>query len=181
MVKKILILSTLTLAALGASAQEVAAVVSRVPIVQQVAVPRQVCENQPVVVEQPTSGAGGLIGAVAGGILGHQVGGGSGKTAATAVGVLAGAVVGDRVEAGNNRQAQMAPRCTTQNVYENRTVGYDVRYEYAGRQYQTRTVNDPGPSIRVQVVPLVDQPPPVAASMPAPLPPAPMPVYQQRY
>lgn len=175
---RILILSALSLAALSASAQEVAAVVASVPIFQQVAVPRQVCENQPVVAEQPTSGAGGLIGAVAGGILGHQVGGGSGKTAATAVGVLAGAVVGDKIEAGQNRQVQMAPRCVTQTIYENRAVGYNVTYEYAGRQYQTRMSYDPGPNIRVQVVPLVE----ATAAAPAPAP-APVPVMYpaQRY
>jgi len=166
--KKVFLLSAFCLAALSASAQEVAAVVASVPIVQQVAVPRQVCENQPVVVDQPTSGAGTVIGAIAGGILGHTVGGGSGKTAATAVGAVAGAVVGDRLEAGNNRQTQMAPRCVMQSVYENRTVGYNVTYEYAGRQYQTRMANDPGPSIRLQVMPVMESTPaaPPTAAMP---------------
>jgi uncharacterized protein YcfJ len=164
--KVVFLLSALSLATLSASAQEVAAVVSSVPVIQQVAVPRQVCESQPVAVDQPTSGVGGVIGAVAGGILGHTVGGGSGKTAATAVGVLGGAVVGDRIEAGNNRQVQTAPRCVMQTVYENHTVGYNVTYEFAGRQYQARMANDPGPSIRVQVVPLVETP----AAAPAPIP-----------
>jgi uncharacterized protein YcfJ len=168
---KIFVFSAVGLAALSASAQELAAVVSSAPVVQQVAVPRQVCENQPVVIDQPTSGAGGVIGAVAGGILGHTLGGGSGKAAATAAGVLAGAVVGDRVEAGNNRQVQMAPRCRTQTVYEDRTVGYNVTYEYAGRQYSTRMASDPGTSIPVQVVPLVE-----TAAVTA----APMPVYRAR-
>jgi len=166
--KIVFLLSTGCLAALSASAQEVAAVVASVPIVQQVALPRQVCDNQPVVVDQPTSGAGGLIGAVAGGLLGHTVGGGSGKTAATAVGAVAGAVVGNQVEAGNTRQVQMAPHCYTQTAYENRTVGYNVTYEYAGRHYQTRMPHDPGPSIRLQVVPLMESAP--AASPMASIP-----------
>jgi len=166
--KNVFLLSALSLAALSASAQEVAAVVASVPIVQQVPVPRQVCQDQPVVVDQPTSGVGGVIGAVAGGLLGHTVGGGTGKTAATAVGAVAGALVGNQVEAGNNRQVQMAPQCTTQTVYENRTVGFNVTYEYAGRQYQTLMAHDPGPSIRVQVVPMMESAPatPAIAGVP---------------
>ena len=161
--KQHLIFCALALAALSVSAQEVAAVVSSVPILQQVAVPQQVCQEQAVAAPQSTTGAGGLVGAVAGGILGHQVGRGNGRTAATAVGAVAGAVVGDRLEAGtNSHQVQMQQTCTTQTVYENRTVGYNVTYEYAGRQYQTRMNHDPGRHIRVQVVPLVDAPAPAA-------------------
>lgn len=44
------------------------------------------------------SGAGALTGGVAGAILGNQVGGGSGRTAATILGAGAGAYVGNEVE-----------------------------------------------------------------------------------
>ena len=40
---------------------------------------------------------GTLIGAVAGGILGNQVGGGSGKVAATAIGAFVGGIVGSEI------------------------------------------------------------------------------------
>lgn len=50
-----------------------------------------------------TSGAGAVLGAVVGGVLGNQVGGGSGRMAATAVGAIGGAVVGNAVE-GRNQQ-----------------------------------------------------------------------------
>ncbi|MCP5152237.1 MAG: glycine zipper 2TM domain-containing protein [Ectothiorhodospiraceae bacterium] len=40
---------------------------------------------------------GGLLGAAGGGLLGSQVGSGSGKLAATALGVLAGALIGSEV------------------------------------------------------------------------------------
>ncbi|HWP13730.1 MAG TPA: hypothetical protein VNN06_18050, partial [Ramlibacter sp.] len=46
--------------------------------------------------------------------------------------------------------------CTTQTYYENRTVGYNVLYEYAGRQYNVQMPNDPGPTIRLQVSPMTD-------------------------
>ncbi|TAM58262.1 MAG: glycine zipper 2TM domain-containing protein [Rhodanobacter sp.] len=62
---------------------------------------RVVCEN----VRVRHSGArdhhrliGTGIGAVAGGLLGHQVGGGKGKTLATVGGAVAGGYVGNRVE-----------------------------------------------------------------------------------
>ncbi|RYF35853.1 MAG: glycine zipper 2TM domain-containing protein, partial [Comamonadaceae bacterium] len=113
-------------------------VISSTPIVQQVAVPRQVCSQQPMVVQGPrsTSGAGSIIGAIAGGLLGNTIGHGGGRAAATALGVMGGALVGNSVEAnGSPAYAQNVQQCTTQTTYENRTVAYNVTYEYAGRQY----------------------------------------------
>jgi uncharacterized protein YcfJ len=62
---------------------------------------RQVCEN----VRVKHNGSkddhrliGTGIGAVAGGLLGHQVGGGRGKTLATVGGAVAGGYVGNRVQ-----------------------------------------------------------------------------------
>jgi hypothetical protein len=47
----------------------------------------------------------------------------------------------------------MVPTCTTPVSYENRTVAYNVTYEYNGRQYQAQLPTDPGPTIRVRVTP----------------------------
>ncbi|APW37042.1 hypothetical protein RD110_07385 [Rhodoferax koreense] len=44
------------------------------------------------------SGAGAIIGGVAGAIIGHQIGGGFGRDAATAVGAVGGAVAGNSIE-----------------------------------------------------------------------------------
>lgn len=41
-------------------------------------------------------------------------------------------------------------RCTTETVYEDRTVGYDVTYEYAGRRHVTRVAEKPGRWIVLQ-------------------------------
>jgi outer membrane lipoprotein SlyB len=43
-----------------------------------------------------------VLGAVVGGVLGHQIGGGSGRAAATGVGVIGGALAGNAIEARNN-------------------------------------------------------------------------------
>ena len=42
--------------------------------------------------------AGTILGGIAGGLLGHQIGGGSGQTAATIVGGVGGAVAGSHVQ-----------------------------------------------------------------------------------
>jgi len=49
-----------------------------------------------------TSGAGMVLGGIAGGVLGHQVGSGRGKDVATVAGVAGGAYVGNEVEKSNN-------------------------------------------------------------------------------
>ena len=48
-------------------------------------------------VEGPSNPAAAVAGAVLGGVLGHQIGGGRGKDVATAAGAVGGAVVGDRI------------------------------------------------------------------------------------
>ncbi len=54
----------------------------------------------PVRIQPQSSGMGGLIGMAAGGALGHQIGGGNGRVAATVIGALLGAAAGNRAEAG---------------------------------------------------------------------------------
>ena len=127
-----------------AGAQEVGRVISSTPVIQQVAVPRQVCSAQPVAVQQPSSGGGAVVGAIVGGLLGNTIGHGMGRAAATGVGIVAGAAVGDNIE-GRGNYAQAAPLCSTQTYYENRTVGYNVQYEYAGKQYNVQLPVRPGP------------------------------------
>lgn len=162
--KKVLVLSSATVAALlsfNASAVDILArVISSTPVVQQVAVPRQVCNNQAVVSEAPRSGAGALLGAVAGGAAGNAIGNGSGRAIATMIGLFGGAIVGDRVE-GSNSQVQNVQQCTTQTFYENRPSHYNVVYEYQNTQYNVQMANDPGQYVRLQVTPVgaVNPPP----------------------
>ena len=154
--KKIAIFSALVAVATVASAQEQGRVLSATPVYQQVAVPQQVCGNETVYSGNRTSGAGAVMGAIAGGAAGNAIGKGSGRAAATAIGVIGGAVLGNQIE-GGQPQYQNVQRCTTETYYENRTVGYDVVYEYAGRQYNTRTQYDPGRWIPVSVQPATGQ------------------------
>lgn len=169
--KKILLFSTLgllTSAAGLAVAQEHARVLSSTPIVQQIPVPQQVCGNETVYTGQRTSGGGAILGAIAGGAAGNAVGGGNGRAAATAIGLIGGALLGNRIEGSGRPEYENVRRCTTQNYYENRTIGYTVVYEYAGRQYTTQTQNDPGGWIAVNVQPYQNDAPRPAYTMPVP-------------
>lgn len=187
--KKALVLSTIAaaagLAAVPASAMDILArVISSTPVVQQVAVPRQVCTNQPVVTQSPNSGAGALMGALAGGAAGNAIGNGGGRAVATVIGLVGGAMIGDRIE-GNNTQVQNMQQCTTQTYYENRPSHYNVVYEYQGTQYTTQMANDPGQYVRLQVTPVGAMAPAPQTFQSAPqqpqayVQPAPEPVYVQ--
>ena len=151
--KKIVVFSVLAAIATLASAQEQGRVLSATPVLQQVGVPQQVCGNETIYSGNRTSGAGAVIGAIAGGAAGNAIGRGNGRAAATAIGVLGGAVLGNQIEGNGQPHYQNVQRCNTETYYENRTVGYDVVYEYAGRQYTTRTQTDPGRWIAVTVQP----------------------------
>lgn len=69
-------------------------VYSQYGVVQSIELVRQDVANSNI-------GAGTIAGAVVGGILGHQVGSGSGNTAATVLGAAGGAYVGNRLEKNN--------------------------------------------------------------------------------
>jgi uncharacterized protein YcfJ len=172
--KKTLVISTLAavaaLAAAPASAEDILArVISSTPVVQQVAVPRQVCNNEAVITQAPKSGAGALMGALAGGAAGNAIGNGGGRAAATVLGLVGGAMIGDRIE-GPNNQLQNVQRCSTQTYYENRPSHYNVVYEYQGTQYNVQMANDPGSYVRLQVTPvgaIQNSPQPYQPSQPA--------------
>ncbi len=49
---------------------------------------------------------------------------------------------------------QTAPQnCASQVIYENRVVGFNVVYEFAGKQYSVQMPGDPGPTVQLQVGP----------------------------
>jgi uncharacterized protein YcfJ len=147
-----------SLAALGfsntAQAQEVGQVISRTPVYHQVSVPRQVCTQTQVTAPAQTSGAGAAMGAIAGGAIGNAIGKGEGRAIATMIGVIGGAIAGDKVEGPQAGQTQTQQTCTTQQVYENRLMGYNVVYEFAGKQYTVQWPKDPGPTIKLQITPV---------------------------
>lgn len=145
--------------------EEQGRVLSSTPVIQQVAVPREVCSDERVTLQGQKSGAGALIGGIAGGAMGNAIGNGSGRAAATVIGLIGGAIVGDRVEGPGQPYTETYRRCGTQTFYENRTVAYDVVYEYAGRQYRVQMPHDPGRFVRLNVTPVDAMPPPPPAAV----------------
>ena len=147
-------LAASSLLAFNASAADILArVITSTPVVNQVAVPRQVCNSQQVITEGSKSGGGALLGAVAGGAVGNAIGNGGGRALATVIGLVGGAMVGDRVE-GTSNQVQNIQQCSTQTFYENRASHYNVVYEYQGTQYNVQMAQDPGLYVRLQVTPV---------------------------
>lgn len=138
---------------------EYARVISSTAVQTAVSVPREVCGSEQVTTPGRTSGAGAIMGAIAGGAMGNAIGKGSGRDLATAVGVVGGALLGDRIEGPATPQTHATQRCVTQNITEYRTTGYNVVYEYAGKQYSVQMPQDPGQWLKVQVSPAAAQTP----------------------
>lgn len=154
------LLAMLSATSLSVQAQEVGRVISSTPIIQQVAVPRQVCNNEQVVTQGQKSGAGAAMGAIAGGAIGNSMGQGSGRAAATMLGLFGGAILGDKVEGAGAPEVRNVQNCSQQMFYENRTMAYNVVYEFAGKQYTVQMPSDPGPTVRLQITPMAPAPTP---------------------
>jgi uncharacterized protein YcfJ len=92
-----------------------------------------------------------IAGAVIGGILGHQVGGGSGKDLATVGGVIAGGALGANVGSiGGQPQAatQDVQRCTSVPSQAKPEL-WDVTYNCRGQEHRVQMTMDPGPTVIV--------------------------------
>lgn len=140
-------------------------VISSQPIVRYVTVttPVKECwedvEYYTVNERPPGEGARTLVGAILGGVIGHQIGSGHGNDAATVAGTLIGASIGNRSAYKNGgiygpvEHSRPVRRCETQyrEHQEERVDGYNVVYRYHGQKYATRMSNDPGRKIRVRV------------------------------
>ena len=125
------------------------------------------------------------MGAIAGGTIGSALGGkGSDRALGTAIGAFGGAIFGDKIEGAPPPEVRTVQTCNNQNFYESRIVAYNVLYEYAGKQYTVQMPQDPGPTLRLQITPMISSsqnynyPPPPPAGSPVP-PPGSAPPYVQ--
>ena len=103
--------------------------------------------------------AGGtLLGAAIGAVLGHQIGSGRGRDAATAGGAVIGAAIGHQ-QAKRRHGVPAAPReytvqrCETRyrDEWQERVDGYRVTYLYQGQRQVTQLPYNPGERLRVRV------------------------------
>ena len=123
-------------------------VISSTPIMQQVIRnnPERSCSIVEVPVYGNTKGTAGdaIAGALIGGILGNQVGGGKGKDAATIFGAILGAKVGEenggkKVIVGYKQVEQCS--ITYVRVTENVVSGYETSVELYGELIHTFETN----------------------------------------
>lgn len=114
-----------------------------------VGAPEQRCWVERQQVSEPSRpNAGGVIaGALIGGILGHQVGGGTGRDIATAGGAVAGAAIGNNMANQNNSYARDVRRCET--VGNQKPEYWDVTYNYRGVQHRVQMSAPPGSTIAI--------------------------------
>ena len=108
---------------------------------EQVAAPAQPAINLPAA----------IAGAVIGGVLGHQVGGGRGQDIATAGGAVAGAALGanfGRDSAGQQVVTQNVQRCSTA-PNQARPDYWDVTYHFRGQDHRVQMAAPPGPTVTV--------------------------------
>lgn len=95
-----------------------------------------------------------VLGAIIGGVVGHQFGSGRGRDAATVAGTVIGASIGhsSAVRAGGT-ETRAVQRCAVsyEHGWEEQVEGYRVTYVHRGREYTTRMSYDPGSSVRIRV------------------------------
>lgn len=126
------------------------------PVKTQIKTPREVCKDVTVTRQKPVQDqhqiAGTVLGAVAGGLLGNQIGGGNGKKIATVAGAAGGGYAGNKIQEGMQERdtyTTTQTRCNTVNDISDKVVGYDVRYMLDGKEGKVRMDRDPGNQIPV--------------------------------
>ena len=118
--------------------------------------PEQRCWIEREQVVQPQAGQsnvpGAVVGALIGGILGHQVGAGRGNDLATVGGAIAGGAIGSQV----GRDGRPVQQATTQSVQRCSTVPsqaaptlWDVSYKFRGQEHRLQMTSPPGPTVTV--------------------------------
>jgi uncharacterized protein YcfJ len=116
--------------------------------------PEQRCwvERERVTQERGNANVPGAIaGALIGGILGHQIGGGHGQDLATAGGAVAGAAVGANVGregGGQNSYSQDVQHCANEPS-QARPDYWDVSYNFRGQEHRVQMTTPPGPTVTV--------------------------------
>ncbi len=134
-----------------------ATVVSAKPLTRTVKIPRQECHDESVTRTKPVQDQNRLVGtglgALVGGVLGHQVGGGSGKTLATVAGAAAGGYAGNKIQQKTQQgdtYTTTEQRCSTVYDLKEEPAGFAVVYEYQGHEHHVHMDTDPGSSLPVK-------------------------------
>jgi uncharacterized protein YcfJ len=92
--------------------------------------------------------AGTALGAIAGGVIGHQIGD---NNAGTVAGAILGGIAGNQIQrhVQDDRNDLDLSTCRTVANGPDTLQGYDVTYEYRGQQYTTRMASAPDRFLRL--------------------------------
>ena len=134
-----------------------AEVLNVVEATETVRTPREVCEDVPVTRKAPVKDEhkllGTVTGAVIGGVLGNQVGGGTGKKLATLAGAAAGGYAGNKVQGdmqAKDTYTTTERRCHTVFDTSQKVIGYDVTYRLGDKESTERMDRRPADRIPVE-------------------------------
>ena len=137
-------------------APEYAEVIKVTPLTKTIHTPRQDCHDETVTHQAPVKDQHQVIGTVAGaligGVVGHQIGGGRGRDIATVAGAAGGGYAGNRIQ--KNMQDKdtyntTEQKCATVDDTSQRRTGYEVRYRLNGKESTVKMDHDPGDRIPV--------------------------------
>jgi uncharacterized protein YcfJ len=139
------------------SAAHSANVLSAKAVTHKLKIPHKECHDETITHTKPVKDRERLLGtglgAVVGGLLGHQVGGGSGKTLATVAGAAAGGYAGNKIQQKTQQgdtYTTTEQRCITAYDIKEEPAGFEVVYEYKGQQHHVHTDRDPGRALPVK-------------------------------
>jgi uncharacterized protein YcfJ len=131
-----------------------AEVVKVTPVTRAIRTPRQECHDEQVTRKAPVKdehqALGTIAGAVIGGVIGHQIGGGSGRDIATVAGAAGGGYAGNRVQKNlQDRDTVTTTEQKCETVYDSseKITGFHVRYRLDGKEETVQMDHDPGPRI----------------------------------
>ena len=134
-----------------------AEVVNVQPVKETYTTPRQECHDKQVTKAKPVQdqhqAIGTVAGAIVGGLLGNQIGGGSGQKIATVAGAAAGGYAGNKVQEDMQRRDTYTTTervCKTVQDQHEKVVGYDVQYKLGETIDMVRMDYQPGPTIPVK-------------------------------
>ncbi|HEX8987503.1 MAG TPA: glycine zipper 2TM domain-containing protein [Rhodocyclaceae bacterium] len=124
---------------------------------ETVKTPREECADVAVQRRAPVSDthrvAGTVVGALAGGLLGSTIGGGTGRTVATVAGAAAGGYAGNTIQKNmqdGDVRTTTERRCKTVMDTSHKVVGYDVTYRLGAGEGTVRMSHRPGDRIPVK-------------------------------
>lgn len=133
---------------------EYAQVLKVTPMTKTTRTPRQECRDEQVTRPAPVKDEhqvlGTIAGALIGGVVGHQIGGGSGRDIATVAGAAGGGYAGNRIQKNlqdRDTVTTTEQKCATVYDSSERIIGYQVRYRLDGKEATVRMDHDPGPRI----------------------------------